>query len=98
MSQSPPWTLSRIVLAITTTAIVVAALLSFVMVKSAQMQAGYRVHDLRMELATLRAQIDSLEVEYGSLSRPARLARIAVEELSLQPTASQPPSTARGSP
>jgi cell division protein FtsL len=89
--MNTPWTMARIFSALLSMAIVVAVLVAFVSVKNAQMQAGYRVHDLRVEIAALRARTDALAVEYGSLTRPARLARVAVEELQLVPTTVEVP-------
>jgi cell division protein FtsL len=64
-------------------AIVTAALVVLVNIKSAQVQTGYRVHDLRTELMRLRADKAGLDVEWATLTRPTRIARIARDELDL---------------
>lgn len=50
-----------------------------------QVQAGYRVHDLRMEVVRLRHERATLEVERSALLRPARLAELARTGLELVP-------------
>ncbi|MDP2345380.1 MAG: cell division protein FtsL [Deltaproteobacteria bacterium] len=69
--------------------VVTAALVGFVRVKSAQLEVGYRIHDLRQELVTLEQQRSALEVERTALLRPNRLAHLAVTELGLVPPAIQ---------
>ena len=65
--------------------VVTAALVGFVRIKSAQIEVGYRIHDLRQELVTLEQQRTALEVERTALLRPNRLAHLASTELGLVP-------------
>ncbi len=64
---------------------VTASLVVFVRVKSAQIEVGYRIHDLRQELVSLEQQHSALEVERTALLRPSRLAHLARTELGLVP-------------
>jgi hypothetical protein len=64
-------------------ALITGAAVAFVRLKSLQVEAGYRVHDLRMRLVTLDQQRAALEVERASLSRPQRLAHMARTQLGL---------------
>jgi cell division protein FtsL len=66
-------------------AIVTAALVGYVRLKSAQVDAGYRVHDLRARLVVLEQQRAALEVARAALARPQRLAHIARTALALVP-------------
>jgi hypothetical protein len=63
--------------------LVTAVLVGFVRLKSLQVEAGYRVHDLRMRLVTLDQQRAALEVERAALSRPQRIAHFARTQLGL---------------
>lgn len=65
--------------------LVAASLLVLVGVRVAQVQTGYRVHDLRGELVRLRQERAALDVEKGALLRPARLAQLARTTLDLVP-------------
>ena len=47
------------------------------------LEAGYRVHDLRMRLVTLDQQRAALEVERAALARPQRIAHFARTQLGL---------------
>jgi cell division protein FtsL len=89
-SQPPQGSSSRsdltLVLAAALAATLVAAsLLLLVGVRVAQVQTGYRVHDLRSELVRLKQERAALDVEKGSLLRPARLAQLARTQLDLVP-------------
>lgn len=64
-------------------AVVTAVLVGFVRLKSLQVEAGYRVHDLRMRLVTLDQQRAALEVERAALARPQRIAHFARTQLGL---------------
>jgi cell division protein FtsL len=64
-------------------ALVTAVLVGFVRLKSLQVEAGYRVHDLRMRLVTLDQQRAALEVERAVLARPQRIAHFARTQLGL---------------
>jgi cell division protein FtsL len=83
-----PWGAARMALATVAAGIVVASLLALIALKTSQVQAGYRIHDLRTELQRLRAATDQLEVEYHALTRPARLGKLAAE-LHLVPPSTQ---------
>jgi len=63
--------------------VVTAVLVGFVRLKSLQVEAGYRVHDLRMRLVTLDQQRAALEVERAALARPQRIAHFARTQLGL---------------
>lgn len=65
--------------------LVTAALVAFVRLKSAQVEAGYRIHDLRSRLVVLDQQRAALDVERSALSRPSRLAQVARTTLGLVP-------------
>lgn len=62
-----------------------ASLLLLVGVRVAQVQTGYRVHDLRTELLRLRHERAALDVEKATLLRPSRLAHLARTSLDLVP-------------
>ena len=66
-------------------ATVTVALVGFVRLKSLQVEAGYRVHDLRSRLVVLDQQRAALEVERAALARPHRLAQLARTTLGLVP-------------
>jgi cell division protein FtsL len=77
---------SGVALALVVVAIAVtAALVWMVRVKSSAIEAGYRIHSLRLQLVQLEQQQSALEVERTALSRPTRLAAIARGELGLVP-------------
>jgi cell division protein FtsL len=63
----------------------VGACLFLVWVRVAQVDAGYKIHDLRDEELRLRHDKSALTLERASLMRPERLARIAQTELNLVP-------------
>jgi hypothetical protein len=63
--------------------LVTLVLVGFVRLKSLQVEAGYRVHDLRMRLVTLDQQRAALEVERAALARPQRIAHFARTQLGL---------------
>lgn len=63
--------------------LVTAALVGFVRLKSLQVEAGYRVHDLRMRMVTLEQQRAALDVERAALARPQRVAHFARTVLGL---------------
>ena len=66
-------------------ALVVASLLLLVGVRNAQLQVGYRVHDLQAERTRLRQEKSALDVERATLLRPTRLADLARTTLELGP-------------
>ena len=66
-------------------AVVVAALLVLVSVRTAQIRAGYRVHDLESEVLKLKQDRAALDVERATLLRPARLAELSRTTLGLVP-------------
>lgn len=74
---------------------VTGALVSFVRMKSTQIEVGYRIHDLRSRLVTLDQQRAALDVERSALSRPSRLAHIARTNLGLVPADASMAATAR---
>lgn len=65
--------------------IVTGSLIFLVHTKSRQIEAGYRIHDLRQQLVVLEHQRTSLEVERAALARPTRLAQLARTALGLIP-------------
>jgi cell division protein FtsL len=88
--SSPPAPIAddnvRVALALACAAAVVTAAAAFVVhTKSRQIEAGYRIHDLRQQLVALEHQRTSLEVERAALSRPTRLAQLARTALGLVP-------------
>jgi cell division protein FtsL len=66
-------------------ALVTASLVFLVHTRSRQVEAGYRIHDLRQQLVTLEHQRTALEVERAALARPSRLAQLARATLGLVP-------------
>jgi cell division protein FtsL len=66
-------------------AIVTGSLVFLVHTKSREIEAGYRIHDLRQQLVALEHQRTSLEVERAALARPSRVAQIARTALGLIP-------------
>lgn len=66
-------------------AIVTGSLVFLVHTKSREIEAGYRIHDLRQQLVSLEHQRTSLEVERAALARPSRVAQIARTGLGLIP-------------
>jgi cell division protein FtsL len=66
-------------------ALVTGSLVLLVHTKSREIEAGYRIHDLRQQLVTLEHQRTSLEVERAALARPSRVAHIARTALGLIP-------------
>lgn len=88
--SDPPALSSRNDLALVLTAalaatMLAASLLLLVGVRTAQVQTGYRVHDLRSELIRIRQERASLDVEKAALLRPSRLAELARTQLDLVP-------------
>jgi hypothetical protein len=77
-----------------------ASLLLLVGVRVAQVQSGYRVHELRSELVRLRQERAALDVEKGALVRPTRLAQLARARLDLVPVSpgrvAGPPAASEG--
>jgi cell division protein FtsL len=67
------------------TVVLTASLVFLVHTKSRQIEAGYRIHDLRQQLVALEHQRTSLEVERAALARPTRLAQLARTALGLIP-------------
>ena len=65
--------------------LITATLVGFVRLKSAQVEAGYRIHDQRSRLVVLEQQRSALDVERAALARPSRLAQIARTTLGLVP-------------
>lgn len=62
-----------------------AALVGLVRVKSKQVEAGYRINDLRQQLVSLEQERSVLDVEKHALARPSRLAHLARTQLGLVP-------------
>lgn len=58
---------------------VVGSLSFLVAVRAAQLQNGYRIYAVSREKAELLEQRSHLQVEVASLTRPDRLARVALE-------------------
>ena len=87
-TSSPPTSnadLRQTVAIVAAFAMVTIALIAFVRLKSLQVEAGYRVHDLRSRLVVLDQQRAALEVERAALARPHRLAQLARTTLGLVP-------------
>lgn len=61
------------------------SLVWLVRVRSQAVEAGYRIHALRMQLVQLEQQRAALEVERATLARPTRLAIFARTDLGLVP-------------
>jgi cell division protein FtsL len=76
----------RLALALAAGAVVITASLVFLVhTRSRQIEAGYRIHDLRQELVRLEHVRTSLEVERAALARPSRIAQLARTTLQLVP-------------
>jgi cell division protein FtsL len=79
-----------------------ASLVFLVHTKSREIEAGYRIHDLRQQLVALEHQRTSLEVERAALARPTRLAQLARSVLGLVPprldTTTAATANVRGAP
>lgn len=84
-STLPASSLSTAVALVIAVSMVTATMMGFVRLKSAQIEAGYRIHDLRTRLVTIEQQRAALDVERAALSRPSRLAQIARVDLGLVP-------------
>ncbi len=69
-------------------ALVTSSLVGLVLVRTATVDAGYRVHDRRAALARLRDERAALELERAMLLRPARLSAEAAR-LGLAPVAAE---------
>lgn len=65
-------------------ALVTSSMVGLVLVRTATVDAGYRVHDRRAALARLRDERAALELERAMLVRPTRLSAEA-ERLGLGP-------------
>lgn len=75
----------RLVLAAASAAALVSAsLVGLVLVRTAAVDAGYRVHDRRAAIARLRDERAALELERAMLLRPTRLSAEA-ERLGMGP-------------
>jgi|GEM_PF-1748098 len=73
-----------LVLSIVCAALVTSSLVFWVWVKMAQVQAGYRIHELQRELVQLRQERSSLRVEVAALKRHDRLHQLS-QKLGLHP-------------
>jgi cell division protein FtsL len=82
-STIAPTDLKKAIALVIATGLVTTAAVAFVRLKSLQVEAGYRVHDLRMRLVALDQQRAALEVERAALARPQRIAHLARTELGL---------------
>jgi hypothetical protein len=82
-STIAPTDLKKAIALVVASGLVTTAAVVFVRLKSLQVEAGYRVHDLRMRLVTLDQQRAALEVERAALARPQRIAHLARTELGL---------------
>ena len=82
-STIAPTDFKKAVALVVASGLITAAAVAFVRLKSLQVEAGYRVHDLRMRLVTLDQQRAALEVERAALARPQRIAHLARTELGL---------------
>ena len=97
-----------LVLSIVCAALVTSSLVFWVWVKMAQVQAGYRVHELQRELVQLRQERSALRVEVAALKRHDRLHRLseglglhappAEDVIRIQGAASMPMNTAKALP
>ncbi|HEY1099045.1 MAG TPA: hypothetical protein VGF99_08950 [Myxococcota bacterium] len=94
-STPPASSLSTAVALVIAVSMVTATMLGFVRLKSAQIEAGYRIHDLRTRLVTIEQQRAALDVERAALSRPSRLAQIARVDLGLVPADTSSANSAR---
>ena len=86
MSRAPSADLRLVSALMLGAAIITAALVATVHLKSLQVEAGYRIHDLRSRLVVLEQQRATLDVEHAALARPQRLAAIAAELGLVAPT------------
>ncbi len=84
-AAAPRGDLGLVLCALCAAGLVVASLLLLVGVRVAQVQTGYRVHDLQSELLHLKKERASLDVERATLLRPARLAKLSRTTLGLVP-------------
>ncbi len=83
--QAAPSSLAMAVSLVVGVMLLTATLVAFVRLKSAQVEAGYRIHDLRSRLVVLDQQRAALDVERSALARPSRLAQVARTTLGLVP-------------
>lgn len=96
--EAAPSSLTLAVALVVATMMLTATLVAFVRLKSAQVEAGYRIHDLRSRLVVLDQQRAALDVERSALARPSRLAQVARTTLGLvPPDASMAATTATSS-
>lgn len=72
-ARAPRSDLKLLVAAACAAAVVSLSLVGLVLVRTAAVDAGYRVHDRRATLARLRDERAALELELAMLLRPARL-------------------------
>jgi hypothetical protein len=72
-ARAPRSDLTLLVAAACAAAVVSMSLVGLVLVRTAAVDAGYRVHDRRAALARLRDERAALELERAMLLRPARL-------------------------
>ncbi len=74
----------RILLAsVTAVSLIIASLVFLVWAKMTQVQTGYKIHALQVELMELRYERNALLVELSSLSRPDRLEKIAKQDFGM---------------
>ncbi|MBI1948018.1 MAG: hypothetical protein HYS27_20170 [Deltaproteobacteria bacterium] len=73
-SRHRPSELRLLLAAACAAAVVSSSLVGLVLVRTAAVDAGYRVHDRRAALARLRDERAALELERAMLLRPTRLA------------------------
>ena len=83
-ARAPRSDLTVLLAAACAAAIVSTSLVGLVLVRTAAVDAGYRVHDRRAALSRLRDERAALELERAMLLRPARLAEQA-ERLGMAP-------------
>jgi cell division protein FtsL len=86
MPRTPSADLSLVAALVAGAAMITAALVATVHLKSLQVEAGYRIHDLRGRLVVLEQQRAALDVEHAALARPQRLTAIAAELGLVAPT------------
>lgn len=72
-ARAPRSDLKLLLAAAAAAAIISMSLVGLVLVRTAAVDAGYRVHDRRASLARLRDERAALELERAMLLRPARL-------------------------
>jgi cell division protein FtsL len=63
--------------------LIIASLVFLVWTKMTQVQTGYKIHSLQVELMELRYERNALLVELSSLNRPGRLEKFAKQDFGM---------------